>query len=90
MAKRLPLLLSRVLVALPNCSMESPMAFPLPSRFLAPVSRSPESAPSALAPSGPRALESSVMESYSWSTSTGVALFAAGSTAPSASSGPPS
>lgn len=89
-SNRSPLLLSSVLVALPNCSMESPMALPLPSRFFAPVSRSRASAPSALAPFGPSAVESSVMEAYSSSTSTGVALRAAGRTASSASRGPPS
>lgn len=66
------------------------MAFPLPSMFFAPVSSSRASAPSALAPFGPSAVVISVMEAYSWSTSTGVALRAAGSWAPSARRGPPS
>lgn len=65
------------------------MAFPLPSRFFAPVSRSPASAPSALAPSGPSAVESSVIEAYSWSTSMGVAFSAAGRTASSSMVAPP-
>ncbi len=89
-SNRSPLLLSRVLVALPNCSMESPMALPLPSRFFAPVSRAGRTPRSRWPLLGPSAVDSSVMEAYSSSTSTGVALRAAGSTAPSASRGPPS
>lgn len=81
MSKRLPLLLSSVLVAFPNCSMESPIALPLPSRLAAPVFSRSDSAPWELAPFGPSASASWVTLAYSWSTSTGVALRSAASVA---------
>ena len=75
---------SRVLAAAPKSVIVELISAPLPSRFLAAVVSSCDSAPAELAPCGPSAVVISCSEAYIWSSSTGVAVRSTGIVVPDA------